>query len=596
MKISEAGVGLLYGMPMSHILSIVKAAQKENAIFAFRPVHPLAHSFIEEGYPTKPFALKIKTAQKNLAALLLTVDPDYSRADSKSDYEKHTKAVAKALKEGVQALPLTLKVERLNELLKSSFTIRQLKINNDFIFYFTKKVDTVEKEIVMKAITKNSREYSIVNNKDNPVLVLSMNDQYITTDYDLFFIAFSYEKIDFSKKYQTPFRTQTLEEIEKSLSLIEICNSLLSIHETISLQLDQILSRFSIKQSCHEAVTISNTLTSHLLNFNPDKNSFLLEHLTKILPEILLQLSISDYLNSATKLRALLQEDSNNLKNAIIQFLEKAVVLKNSLIKAFPAKNSLRILIQNGLQAILKTGLFLTYPKEDALGGNWSEAIKNCAAAINAQIGEDDKKRLDQRFKMVHHNAEMNNPFADCNVQNNFPCLIIFPKPFDLSKMQKFLTEKNQTLCFTEEKGTKTCINNTSYALLESIEELQMLQDIIREYGFYLNSHYAYKTYLPAFKGVTTKCIETFLQKHSAKNENNTPSFTITITSPRPTPLNKKDTNRENKENINPQSFLHPHRLFSSDAFSPTPSPKVIANKRFPDNSTKPGHARKKSK
>ncbi|TAK77257.1 MAG: hypothetical protein EPO11_02835, partial [Gammaproteobacteria bacterium] len=83
-----------YGMPEEHMEALVKAAEQVGAI-GVRGVSPFASYYIQQGCPTKPFAVKNKSAKQGPAAGLIAIDPLYSR-DSEATYEKYRKGLKAA--------------------------------------------------------------------------------------------------------------------------------------------------------------------------------------------------------------------------------------------------------------------------------------------------------------------------------------------------------------------------------------------------------------------------------------------------------------------------------------------------------------------
>jgi hypothetical protein len=63
-----------YGMPALHMEALRKSAEEIGPI-GIRPVSKFAHTYLEQGHPTKPFHVKTKSANTGLVAGLIATDP-----------------------------------------------------------------------------------------------------------------------------------------------------------------------------------------------------------------------------------------------------------------------------------------------------------------------------------------------------------------------------------------------------------------------------------------------------------------------------------------------------------------------------------------
>ena len=124
-------------------------------------------------------------------------------------------------------------------------------------------------------------------------------------------------------------------------------------------------------------------------------------------------------------------------------------------------------------------------PTENEKGGNWSPRIASTVNYINHIISQIDPLRRVPELKTVHHNAEFTNPFAN-KIESCFPALLVFPKPMDLSELP---------IAFTP----SITLNKVDVILLESVSDLIIIRDFLREQGYSWPNNLKYKDVIPAF-------------------------------------------------------------------------------------------------
>lgn len=212
-----------YGMPKNHMEAMQHAA-KEIGPIGVRPVSKFARTFIEEGCPTKPFAVKNKSANTGIAAGLIPINPLYGRVLS-HDYGKHSKQLDDAYHKdpNLKPIPLILNESRLLEL-ASLFegTNNQISIiekSNNSPRSFDISWVKEGKEIKVHAIQNKDGNFAIIDDNNSAIQVLgkAVHDRFgntfdrpITADYDLLVVCPSYSDFEPEGKDKAPFRTQGL--------------------------------------------------------------------------------------------------------------------------------------------------------------------------------------------------------------------------------------------------------------------------------------------------------------------------------------------------------------------------------------------------
>lgn len=126
-------------------------------------------------------------------------------------------------------------------------------------------------------------------------------------------------------------------------------------------------------------------------------------------------------------------------------------------------------------------------PKENPTGGNMSPRTERVVKGINDVIKiYDEQKRNGINLDTVHHNVEFGNPFAD-DLDKQFPCLLVFPKPINLPAI-----------------GTHPPTNNVEIVLVENTAELTAIRNTLRDAGYYWSSHAKYNSVLQPFREEAT--------------------------------------------------------------------------------------------
>lgn len=110
----------LQGLPKENLEEILSATNKRGYMFSHRPVAPLARRPIAEGNPTKPFAIKGKSADAGFQQSFICIDQNYSKLGgvaSPEELAKSNKEVASISASHAIAQPLKISTERMQELI-----------------------------------------------------------------------------------------------------------------------------------------------------------------------------------------------------------------------------------------------------------------------------------------------------------------------------------------------------------------------------------------------------------------------------------------------------------------------------------------------
>lgn len=206
-----------FGMPELHMQAIMQTAESSNIIIGIRPVSKFALTFIENGCPTKPFAVKNKSANMGIAAGLIVINPEYCQIPEQ-EYQTYKNQLADAFENDADLKPITLtlsknRIQELKKYFGEAFIIQPHKNLNTLLITWQKKDKTIQ--VIAK---KNSDDdYSIFDQSDSPLQVLGKTvvthkdmayTKPITSDYDLLVICPTYDDHNPDGKDKTPFSTQ----------------------------------------------------------------------------------------------------------------------------------------------------------------------------------------------------------------------------------------------------------------------------------------------------------------------------------------------------------------------------------------------------
>jgi hypothetical protein len=183
------------GMVLAHLIPLQQVASDLNSIIGFRPVDKLATELIEEGYPTKGFHLKGKSASWGGQAGFICIDQGFSKLENASS-ERITQSNGQTqlcIREG-RAIAVLLDIPRgrLQNLLKNDMIDHFSLENADGICSFRAKGPSGQHyEFEAQRLPGDGEVcYRILHN-GSPIEVLAptSSTRPFTADYDLLLIA-----------------------------------------------------------------------------------------------------------------------------------------------------------------------------------------------------------------------------------------------------------------------------------------------------------------------------------------------------------------------------------------------------------------------
>ncbi|BGI53608.1 MAG: type III secretion system adenylate cyclase effector ExoY [Candidatus Hamiltonella defensa (Ceratovacuna japonica)] len=185
----KKGVGVL----PEHLIKLQTLAQQKNCIIGIRPVDLMATDLIRDGYPTKGFKIKGKSANWGPQTAFICVNQELSKlADQPEKVSKFNKEVQNCLSGGdAQKVQLKITKNRL-ELLKQKNIVFDIKYeSNGLVKLKAKTSNNKVHKFVLDPSDKEPGVYE-VKYKGKPIEVLAPigdNKKPLTADYDLFMIA-----------------------------------------------------------------------------------------------------------------------------------------------------------------------------------------------------------------------------------------------------------------------------------------------------------------------------------------------------------------------------------------------------------------------
>jgi hypothetical protein len=204
-----------YGMPEAHMMALQETARETNTSIGIRPVSRFAKTFLQEGCPTKSFAIKNKSANLGIAAGLIPISAKHGRVIA--DDKKHGKMLENAYHAdpSLQEVALHLKAERIGELkhfFGDKLSVEAMPEPHDgaYVLEWMRGDETIKAYAMPDA---DGLGFNILDADLNPLLVLGkkINEHEvkpITADYDLLVVCPSYQAVDFQRDDKSPFRTQ----------------------------------------------------------------------------------------------------------------------------------------------------------------------------------------------------------------------------------------------------------------------------------------------------------------------------------------------------------------------------------------------------
>lgn len=183
------------GMVLAHLVPLQRVASDVNSIIGFRPVDKLATELIEDGYPTKGFHLKGKSASWGAQAGFICLDQGFSKLENASS-ERITKSSGQTqlcINEGhAIAVPLEVSQPRLQNLLKNEI-IDNLSLENadGFCSFQARGPSGQNYEFEAQRMPGDEEVYYRILHNGRPIEVLAplLGKRPFTADYDLLLIA-----------------------------------------------------------------------------------------------------------------------------------------------------------------------------------------------------------------------------------------------------------------------------------------------------------------------------------------------------------------------------------------------------------------------
>lgn len=207
-----------FGMPLSHLQAFLQTAATHNIVIGIRPINKFALSFIADGHPTKPYAVKNKSSNLGIAAGLIVMDPEYCQV-SDQEYKKYFDLLNEAFNKDADLIPIPciLSKNRLNELKKlagDTFSIEPGSQLDTLLISWQKNGKAMQ---VTAKKCENSSDYAIYSATNEPLQILGkkivdaegkQSTKAVTADYDLLVICPTYQDHNPQGKDKTPFSTQ----------------------------------------------------------------------------------------------------------------------------------------------------------------------------------------------------------------------------------------------------------------------------------------------------------------------------------------------------------------------------------------------------
>ena len=188
------------GMVKRHLLPIQAVARKTQQIIAFRPVDHMSTGLIEEGYPTKGFAIKGKSSNHGPQAGLICVDQRLSKLH-----------VTLRDDDDMRQNQITTYNENVQECIKSgdAISVNLTLSQKRFEWLENNGVFSIEKDHKQSGVLKllsegleyrseKKGEHFEISYEGEPLKVLAdpVSGLPLTADYDLMFIAPKVEDLD----------------------------------------------------------------------------------------------------------------------------------------------------------------------------------------------------------------------------------------------------------------------------------------------------------------------------------------------------------------------------------------------------------------
>lgn len=359
------------GIPRAHLEAMIEAANRSNMAIGVRRVNPFAKKFIEEGCPSKSFAIKNKSADSGPMIGLIPIDPSFGRCSTDTDVKKHKDDLDHAYEAGENLVKMDLFLDQdylveLTTKLHPKFKMMKIEDDNYLLTWINqgKEIHGYAKRLETES---DNPIFQILDADENPIQVLGKTlttgeTKPITADYDLLITCHRWEELEPGGRDRSPFRTQGTAEVNKD-----------KVSQAELIRKDGL---WLIEQ---------------------------LEAYRKLGDEI----SFEKYLEVQIKRKASARYDTLPLEYKARTSVEQHILAAQKVLEVPHLQRQIELLRDNNL------------PSEHPKKGNVSVRMEGDIESINEAIGRGTE------LDMVHHNAECLNPFAS---DLDFPLYLFLPQ------------------------------------------------------------------------------------------------------------------------------------------------------------------------
>lgn len=483
------------GMPTSHLTALQEVANTLNQPILIRPVSIYARYFLEHGCPSKPFSIKIKSSPRGPMAGLLSIDPKYGRCKNEKEAKKHHEDLQHAFDVDATLTPthLYLTLERINELQKEPLnalkathsddkSIRLQWSNNGEEYTGTAIYDPKKQMYQIWDDAKpTAQPIQVLGKQLNQELILP-----ITADYDLFLVPPSFAEFDPGLQDQTPHRVQNrdIKDVRSSVLNPQL-NKEKEGKGNISPRLDMLLTVLNNTIARHDihrqkVRKIKNKVEEKvkpiaLKAFWQAKSPLNYTiHLHSMQGEGPFSSDTFDIKTSETPLPLLLKYTNKKNNRSSFYFYQS---INDKINMTEVNLNDLKTLNfdKEQFREIRKTdkSISTVEEKENNILYNRLAYKEYHLRSLNPAMFKDSHISIQPGLEVIHHNQEMQSPFAE-NLEGNLPLLAILP-PYG--------ENKEGAACLATDKS-----------------QVRWIWDHLQNQGFYLTTPKQYAASLPKFR------------------------------------------------------------------------------------------------
>ncbi|MDY7575431.1 anthrax toxin-like adenylyl cyclase domain-containing protein [Actimicrobium sp. CCI2.3] len=202
--------GSEHGIVDSHLTILSDLATKNDVVFGFRPVNPLATQLLEQGYPTKGLTIKGKSADWGPMAGFIPVLQELSKIAGKTKVIKKANGEINACINNKHAvsIPLVINQDRLDTLCRMGIITQGITGSSDNLCILAKKNNQQHVFSAKLSVRNQVAEYAIAY-QGEPVNVLAQSGSTgkpprpITADYDLLLFAVPFDRFGTQDNYKS---------------------------------------------------------------------------------------------------------------------------------------------------------------------------------------------------------------------------------------------------------------------------------------------------------------------------------------------------------------------------------------------------------